>query len=137
MFGPPGHLYVYFTYGMHFCVNVVTRCEGIANAVLLRAVEPTEGLDSMARRRGTDVVRNLARGPARLAQAFALGRDENGLDLMNGPVQIGGRAERVEVVTSPIWGEKPPLAGGYPPEFGPTWIVTVEPAGAFLPPSGD
>lgn len=107
MFGPPGHLYIYFTYGMHFCVNVVTGKEGIASAVLLRAVEPTEGLDSMAQRRGTHVIRNLTRGPARLAQAFALGRAQNGLDLMSGPVQIGGRARRGEVITSPRIGLRP------------------------------
>lgn len=84
MFGPPGHLYVYFTYGMHFCMNVVTGSEGSGSAVLLRAAEPLEGLAHMRRRRETDDPLLLCSGPARLSQAFDVGRAENGLDLVNG-----------------------------------------------------
>jgi DNA-3-methyladenine glycosylase len=82
MFGPPGHLYVYFTYGMHFCANVVTGSHGEGSAVLLRAVEPLEGLAAMAEHRGVDAVRLLCSGPGRLTQALAIGRPENGADLV-------------------------------------------------------
>jgi DNA-3-methyladenine glycosylase len=93
MFGPPGHLYVYFTYGMHYCANVVCEPAGSPGAVLLRAVEPLTGLSLMADRRGVDPgsVRLLARGPARLAQAFGIDRSLDGTDLVGGPVRIGGR----------------------------------------------
>jgi len=86
MFGPPGHLYVYFTYGAHFCMNVVTGEDGEGSAVLLRAVEPLEGLAEMARRRGQDLPRLLCAGPGRLCQAFGVAREENGIDLVAGGV---------------------------------------------------
>jgi len=84
MFERPGRLYVYFTYGMHFCANVVTGAEGEGSAVLLRGAEPLEGLDAMARHRGLDDPRRLCSGPARLTQAFAIGRGDNGADLVRG-----------------------------------------------------
>ena len=82
MFGPPGHAYVYFTYGMHFCVNLVCLAPGTASAVLLRAGEVVEG-ESLARsRRGAAVrFRDLARGPARLCQALGIDRSFNGTDV--------------------------------------------------------
>ena len=90
MFGPPGHAYVYFTYGMHFCVNVVCMPEGIARAVLLRAGrvvagEPLARLRRASRRAETGAPsvipgRDLARGPARLCQALAIDRTQNGAD---------------------------------------------------------
>jgi DNA-3-methyladenine glycosylase len=79
MFGPAGHLYVYFTYGMHYCANVVTGGDGHGAAVLLRAVTPLAGIDVMTERRGGR--RDLANGPAKLCQAFAIGRAHNGADL--------------------------------------------------------
>ena len=82
MFGPAGHLYVYFTYGMHFCVNVVCGEPGTATAVLLRAGEVIEGEDlAFARRTSARLPKELARGPARLASALGLGRADNGADL--------------------------------------------------------
>jgi DNA-3-methyladenine glycosylase len=84
MFGPPGHLYVYLTYGMHHCMNVVTGEAGHACAVLLRAAEPLEGLDQMAARRGADRDRDLCSGPARWAQAFEVDRGFDGDDVVSG-----------------------------------------------------
>jgi DNA-3-methyladenine glycosylase len=84
MFGRPGHLYVYFTYGMHFCMNVVTGRPGQGSAVLLRAAEPLRGLDEMAVRRGTPEPRRLCAGPGRFAQAFGIDRALNGADVARG-----------------------------------------------------
>jgi DNA-3-methyladenine glycosylase len=84
MFGPPGRLYVYFTYGMHFCMNVVTGADGEGSAVLLRAAEPLSGLEVMAANRGLDDPRLLCAGPGRLCQAMAVAREQNGADLVAG-----------------------------------------------------
>jgi DNA-3-methyladenine glycosylase len=84
MFGRPGHLYVYLSYGMHFCVNVVTGRRGEGSAVLLRAAEPLEGLDVMAANRGVSAIRSLCSGPGRLTQALAIDRTHNGVDVVSG-----------------------------------------------------
>ncbi len=104
MFGPPGHLYVYFTYGMHHCLNVVTGPRGEGAAVLLRAGEPLEGLEEMAERRGTSDPRLLCSGPGRLAQALGISRELDGADLVRGRAVklLEGEPvppERVEVTT--------------------------------------
>jgi DNA-3-methyladenine glycosylase len=89
MFGPPGHLYVYFSYGMHWCANVVCQPAGTPHAVLLRALTPVAGVDAMlaARNRGQKrgvSERDLCRGPGRLAQALGLSREHDGADLVSG-----------------------------------------------------
>jgi len=81
MFGPPGHLYIYFTYGCHFMMNIVSEPEGTAGAVLLRAMEPLEGLDRMRERRGTSDERALMSGPGKLAQALGVGPEQYGTSL--------------------------------------------------------
>ena len=82
MFGPAGHAYVYFTYGMHWMFNVVTGDHGQASAVLIRALAPDAGLDAMRRKRGPGVAeRDLCRGPARLAQALGIDGASSGVDL--------------------------------------------------------
>jgi DNA-3-methyladenine glycosylase len=91
MWGPPGRLYVYFVYGMHWCANVVAADPGCPEAVLLRAVEPLVGLATMRRRRGTAIRdRDLARGPANLCQALAITGAMNGADLLGSDVRIVG-----------------------------------------------
>jgi DNA-3-methyladenine glycosylase len=84
MFGPPGHAYVYRSYGRHYCVNIVTEEEEKPSAVLLRAVRPEVGLDVMQRRRGTSRLTGLATGPGNLCQAFAIDVALNGWDITRG-----------------------------------------------------
>jgi DNA-3-methyladenine glycosylase len=88
LYGRPGLLYVYFTYGMHWCANVVTEREGFPAAVLLRAGEPLEGLEAMRRRRRRDRDTDLASGPAKLAQALGISRDQDGHPLSRAPLWI-------------------------------------------------
>ena len=91
MFGPPGRLYVYFSYGVHWCANVVVGPEGVGSAVLLRAGEVVVGEELAAGRRASArVPRDLARGPARLTQALAIGPDDKGADLLDAasPVRL-------------------------------------------------
>jgi DNA-3-methyladenine glycosylase len=87
MFGPAGHLYVYFTYGMHYCCNIVTGVEGEGSAVLIRAVEPLEGTEFMQVNRPTSGV-ELTNGPAKLCQALAIDKHLNGHDLSRAPLKL-------------------------------------------------
>ncbi|HEY2388259.1 MAG TPA: DNA-3-methyladenine glycosylase [Candidatus Binatia bacterium] len=90
MWGPAGHLYVYFTYGMHYCCNVVTRDAGLPEAVLLRALEPLEGMALMRRRRGNAALVDaaLCRGPANLCRAMGIDRRADGSDLTSGRIVL-------------------------------------------------
>ncbi|MGJ5181057.1 DNA-3-methyladenine glycosylase [Bradyrhizobium oligotrophicum] len=99
MFGPPGFAYVYRSYGIHWCVNFVCEPEGSASAVLIRAIEPTFGVDEMRRRRGLEDVRTLCSGPGKLTQAMGITIAHNGLALDAQPIEQFARPGDVEVVT--------------------------------------
>lgn len=88
MFGPPGFLYVYFTYGMHYCCNVVTGQAGHGSAVLIRALEPLAGQEVMSGNRGGLQGETLTNGPAKLCQAFAINKTHNGHDLRREPLRL-------------------------------------------------
>jgi DNA-3-methyladenine glycosylase len=87
MFGPPGHAYVYLSYGLHWCLNVVCREQGHGAAVLIRALQPTHGIDVMQQRRGTAQLRLLASGPGRVGQALGMDRSFDGLALTRPPFE--------------------------------------------------
>ena len=88
MFGPSGYLYVYFTYGMHYCMNVVVGGRGHGSAALIRALEPLEGIDVMSQNRHGLTGESLTNGPAKLCQALAIDRQWNGHDLREPPMQL-------------------------------------------------
>jgi DNA-3-methyladenine glycosylase len=101
MFGPPGCAYVYRSYGVHWCLNFVCEGEGVANAVLIRALEPLAGLDLMQTRRGVESPRLLCAGPGRLCQALGVTREHDGLPLDAPPFELRPRSGEVELVTGP------------------------------------
>ena len=101
MFGPPGHAYVYRSYGIHWCLNFVCEPEEVASAVLVRALEPVRGLDEMRRRRGLEDERLLCAGPGRLCQALGITREHDGLPLDEAPFRLLPRTEEPEIATGP------------------------------------
>jgi len=102
MFGPPGHVYVYFTYGMHFCMNAVCGRAGQGTAVLLRAGEPLEGVEGMQVRRGRERTLDLCSGPGRFTQALDVTRSDNGTDLVDGGSLWVERGPRTEAIGTGI-----------------------------------
>ena len=101
MFGPPGFAYVYRSYGIHWCLNFVCEPKGSASAVLIRALQPIEGLAAMRRRRGVTDVRLLCSGPGRLCQALGITHRQNGLALDAPPFELFARKGAVDVVSGP------------------------------------
>ncbi len=101
MFGPPGRAYVYRSYGIHWCVNFVCEEEGSASAVLIRALEPTHGIEEMHVRRGVEDLRMLCSGPGKLCQALGITRDHDGLPLDRPPFKLIERRGTPEIVTTP------------------------------------
>jgi DNA-3-methyladenine glycosylase len=97
MFGPPGHLYVYRSYGIHWCMNFVCEEAGSASAVLIRALQPTQGLAAMKRRRGTTEERQLCSGPGKVCEALGVTRKHNGLPLDKPPFELRARADDFDV----------------------------------------
>ena len=101
MFGPPGHAYVYRSYGIHWCLNLVCEEKGVAAAVLLRALEPEHGVGEMRARRNLDELLLLCAGPGRLCQALAVSGEHDGLPLNRPPFELRARKGEPEVVTGP------------------------------------
>ena len=101
MFGPPGHAYVYRSYGIHWCLNLVCDEPGRAEAVLVRALEPTHGLDAMRARRGVEHARALCSGPGKLCQALGVTRVHDGLALDEPPFELLARERTPEIATGP------------------------------------
>jgi DNA-3-methyladenine glycosylase len=99
LYGPPGRAYVYFSYGMHSLLNAVAEPEGVGAAVLIRALEPVEGIELMRARRGVEAPEALCSGPGKLTQALGIGLELNRSSLLDGPVEIVERKRSPRIVT--------------------------------------
>ena len=128
MFGPPGHLYCYFTYGMHVCCNVVCGPEGTASAVLVRAGEVVDGVELARERRAKASDRDLARGPARLCNALGIELGHDGADLVAGPVTLTLGEPALSVSTGPRVGLR-----GAPERPWRFWITGDPTVSAYRP----
>ena len=100
MFGEPGHAYVYFTYGMYYCLNVITERKGVPAAVLIRALEPIEGIEIMRRRRKKEKPEDLTSGPGKLCQAMGINKTLNGADLIGQTIYVEDRGEKAGKIVS-------------------------------------
>ena len=98
MFGEPGRAYVYFTYGMHYCFNVVTQPKGIGEAVLIRALEHLQGIEIMKKSRHTSQIKNLCNGPAKLVQALHITKKHNNHNLTQGNLYIAARKSEPNII---------------------------------------
>ena len=101
MFGPPGHAYVYRSYGIHWCLNLVCDRPGRAEAALVRALEPTHGLDTMRARRAVEAERALCSGPGKLCQALGVTREHDGLPLDEPPFELLAREDVPQIARGP------------------------------------
>lgn len=101
MFGPPGHAYVYRSYGIHWCLNMVCGEDGVPEAVLVRALEPAHGLERMCERRGLDEPRLLCAGPGRLCQALGITGEADGLQLDEPPFELSPPEAGAEILRGP------------------------------------
>jgi DNA-3-methyladenine glycosylase len=128
MFGPSGHLYCYFTYGMHVCANVVAGAQGDPGAVLVRAGEVVEGLEVARARRPGAPDRDLARGPARLCVAVGIGLEHDGVDLRRGPVRLEPGERVLRVSTGPRVGLR-----GAPEQPWRFWVTDDPTVSAYRP----
>lgn len=128
MFGPAGHLYAYFTYGMHTCANIVCREAGTAGAVLVRAGEVVDGIETARSRRPRSTDRDLARGPARLCRTLDISLDDDGAPLNGGALRLELSTPQVEVSTGPRVGLR--HAADWPWRF---WITDDPTVSTYRP----
>jgi DNA-3-methyladenine glycosylase len=98
LYGPPGRAYVYFSYGIHSLLNAVCEEEGVGAAVLIRALEPVDGIETMRSRRGLQRAEDLCSGPGKLTQALGIGLELNGTSLVDGPIGVLARAREPRIV---------------------------------------
>lgn len=100
MYGPPGYAYIYFIYGNHFCLNFVTEKKGSPAAVLIRSLEPMDGIEKMLKNRVSATKENLTNGPGKLCQAFGIDKNLNGCDITSNSLFVEDRNEEIDQIES-------------------------------------